>query len=100
AKDLYEALSNINLSNDNNYHEEQLISKIQNVKFLDKEALNIKELLNLDVADFINNLDKIVFNTNFESSEEEYSNVQINNAESNIDKKNWNSEKKVDTILD
>ncbi|CAG8579832.1 6193_t:CDS:1, partial [Scutellospora calospora] len=96
---LYEVLSNINLSDVDDYDEEQLTSEVKDVEFLKEEVLNIEELLNLDVADFTNDLGEIVFNNNFESSEEEHSNVQINNTKSNIDEENWDPEKEVDTML-
>ncbi|CAG8534270.1 2989_t:CDS:2, partial [Scutellospora calospora] len=94
AEDLYEALSNMNLSDNNDYNEEQLTSEeVQNVEFLEEEVLKIEELLNLDAADFTNDLDEIVFDTNFESFEEKNINVQINDVKSNIDEENWDPEK-------
>ncbi|CAG8493242.1 2328_t:CDS:10 [Dentiscutata heterogama] len=78
---------------DDDYDEEQTTSEVQDVEFPEEEALNIEELLNLDAADFTNDLGEIVFNTNFESSEEEHGNVQINDAESNVDEENWDPEK-------
>ncbi|CAG8842081.1 21676_t:CDS:2, partial [Gigaspora margarita] len=46
-------------------------NKEQDMEFPEEKALNIEELLNLDVADFTNNLGEIVFDTSFEFSEEE-----------------------------
>ncbi|CAG8439691.1 4848_t:CDS:2 [Scutellospora calospora] len=87
TEDLYEVLSNMNLSDDDDYDEKQPASEeVQNVKFLEEKVLKIKELLNLDIADFTNNLGEIVFDTNFESFEEENVYVQINDIESNVDK--------------
>ncbi|CAG8684885.1 1035_t:CDS:1, partial [Scutellospora calospora] len=100
AEDLYEALSNMNLSNNNDYDEEQPASEeVQDVEFPEEEVLKIEELLNLDAADFTNDLGEIVFDTNFESSEEENVNVQINDAESNVDEENWDPEKEADIML-
>ncbi|CAG8672542.1 15247_t:CDS:2 [Cetraspora pellucida] len=88
AEDLYEALSNINLSDDDDYNKEQPTSEVQDVEFPEEETLNIEELLNLDAADFTNDLDEIVFNNNFKSSEKKHGNVQINNAKNNVDGEN------------
>ncbi|CAG8855862.1 17001_t:CDS:1, partial [Gigaspora margarita] len=86
--------------NDDDYDKEHPASEEeQDVEFLEEEALKIEELLNLDAANFTNNLGKIVFDTSFEFFEEE-NNVQINNAEDNIDEENWNPEKKTNIILD
>ncbi|CAG8834867.1 26045_t:CDS:2, partial [Gigaspora margarita] len=72
AKDLYEVLFNMNSSDDNNYDEEQPASEEeQDVEFPEEEVLNIEELLNLDTADFTNDLGEIVFDTSFEFSKEE-----------------------------
>ncbi|CAG8732002.1 24477_t:CDS:2 [Gigaspora margarita] len=75
-EDLYEALSNINLSNDDDYKEEEPTSKeVQEVEFPEEEFLKIEVLLNFDVAEFTNDLDKVILDTRLESSEEEDGNV-------------------------
>ncbi|CAG8818329.1 17012_t:CDS:2 [Gigaspora margarita] len=43
---------------------------------------------------------EIVFDTSFESFEEENVNVQINDTEANIDEENWDPEKEADIMLD
>ncbi|CAG8684990.1 38_t:CDS:2, partial [Scutellospora calospora] len=71
-------------------------NKVQDVEFPEEEVLKIEKLLNLDAADFTNDLGEIVFDTNFESSEEKNVNVQINDAEGNVDEENWDPEKEAD----
>ncbi|CAG8795201.1 18448_t:CDS:2, partial [Gigaspora rosea] len=66
--------------------------EVQNDEFLEEEMLKIEELLNIDVADFTNDLGEIVFTANFGSFEEEDSNIQNNDVESNVDEDNWNPE--------
>ncbi|CAG8642705.1 4411_t:CDS:2, partial [Racocetra fulgida] len=79
---IYRALSNMNLDDDNDYEEEK---QPTSEEIQDDE---IEELLNIDVAVFMNSLDEIVFNANFEFSEEEDINIQNNDVESNVDKRN------------
>ncbi|CAG8819424.1 32776_t:CDS:2, partial [Gigaspora margarita] len=88
--ELYEALSNMNLGDYNNYDEEEQSTsdKVQDDEFLEEEMLKIKELLNIDIADFMNDLGEIVFTANFESFEEEDGNIQNNDVESNVDENN------------
>ncbi|CAG8818180.1 23228_t:CDS:1, partial [Cetraspora pellucida] len=90
VEDIYKALSNLNLSkNNDNYKKRQLSNKkMQNFKFSEKKTLKIEKLLNIDAANFTNSLDKIIFDTNFESSKEENINYQNSNAKNNVDKKN------------
>ncbi|CAG8805926.1 36507_t:CDS:1, partial [Gigaspora margarita] len=91
----------MNSSNNDDYDEKQPASKEeQDVEFLKEEAIKIEELLNLNAANFTNGLGEIVFDTSFEFSKEENINVQINDTESNIDKKNWDPEKDTNIMLD
>ncbi|CAG8548676.1 13613_t:CDS:2 [Dentiscutata heterogama] len=74
--------------------------EVQDNEFLEEKTLKIKELLNIDVADFTNDLGEIVFTANFESSEEEDSNIQNNDFKSNVNKGNWDPEKEAKSMLD
>ncbi|CAG8606591.1 38308_t:CDS:2, partial [Gigaspora margarita] len=76
------------------------LKEVQDNKFLEEKMFKIKKLLNIYIDDFMNDLDKIVFTTNFESSEEEDINIQNNNVKSNVDESNWDSKKKAKSMLD
>ncbi|CAG8530908.1 10613_t:CDS:2 [Gigaspora margarita] len=84
---LHEALSNMDLGDYDNYDKEE-------------QPNSEEELLNIDIADFTNNLGEIVFTTNFESFEEENGNIQNNDIKSNVDKDNWDPEKEAESMLD
>ncbi|CAG8702324.1 10960_t:CDS:2, partial [Gigaspora rosea] len=87
--ELHEALSNMDLGNYDDYDEgEQPTSnEVQDDKFLEEEMLKIEELLNIDVADFMNDL-------------EEDGNIQNNDVESNVDEDNWDPKKEAESMLD
>ncbi|CAG8835225.1 13104_t:CDS:1, partial [Gigaspora margarita] len=97
--ELHEALSNMNLGNYDDYDEEEqpTSEEVQDDEFPEEETLKIEELLNIDVADFTNDLGEIVFTANFESSEEEDVNIQNNDVESNVDEGNWDPEKEAES---
>ncbi|CAG8798440.1 3697_t:CDS:1, partial [Gigaspora rosea] len=79
--ELYEALSNMNLGNYDDYDEEEqpTSEEVQDDEFPEEELLKIEELLNIDIAEFTNGLGEIVFTANFESFEEKDINIQNNN---------------------
>ncbi|CAG8807298.1 9770_t:CDS:1, partial [Racocetra persica] len=102
---IHEVLSNINFYENNDYDKELIDEKrsvndkdIQdNFMLPEKELFKIEELLNLDITDFIDSLGEIIIDTNFEFLEENIG--QNNNTKSN-NKKDWNSEREINTMLD
>ncbi|CAG8530887.1 16689_t:CDS:2, partial [Dentiscutata heterogama] len=52
---------------DDNYEEEEPTSEeVQDVEFSEEESLKIEELLNLDVANFTNDLGEVILDTGFD----------------------------------
>ncbi|CAG8652458.1 16000_t:CDS:2, partial [Racocetra fulgida] len=71
--------------------------KLANEALLEEKIFKIEELLNLDAADFTNNLAEIIVNTNLEFSDKANIFVQDNNTENN--KEDWDPKKEVDALL-
>ncbi|CAG8546040.1 3194_t:CDS:2 [Dentiscutata heterogama] len=89
------------ICDDDNYEKKEPTSEeVKDVEFLEEESFKIEELLNLDVANFTNDLDKVILDIGFESSKEEDSNIQNYDAENDADKDNWDPEKEINMMLD
>ncbi|CAG8801020.1 22143_t:CDS:1 [Cetraspora pellucida] len=108
VEDLYKALSNMNFLDNDNYdkksiNEERTVNKRSiddknNSILLEEDMLKIEELLNLDAISFINSLDKIIVDTNFEFFKEKY--IVQNNDIENSKEENLNIKKVIDAMLE
>ena len=101
VEDLHKILCDMNFYTEESLEEESITEESQDIfTFPEEDRLEIEELLNLDAADFINDLGDVIMDTDFNFSnfsEEEGTVIQDDDDSSEED---WDPKKEADAILD
>ena len=76
VEDLHKILCDINFYNEESLEDESITEEQDGFTFPEEDILEIEELLNLDAADFMNDLGDVIMDTDFNFSEEEGTVIQ------------------------
>ena len=96
VEDLHKILCDINFYNEESLEDESITEEQDGFTFPEEDILEIEELLNLDAADFMNDLGDVIMDTDFNFSEEEGTVIQDDDGA----EEDWDPEQEADAILD